>query len=138
LRLQKPTPGYCVFIDLVDSVALKDNGIVSWCDVMCNVISSARAGLDGIDGEAEPVGGESGSPLIEPHGLQPLKVIGDCVMFYIPKRSMPAGADALTIFGALVNIIRVPKGDRRCMRPEVRVVVTSCEEVRAITFVKCT
>jgi class 3 adenylate cyclase len=102
---------------------------------MRNVISPAREWLSGIDQQTE--GGEA-DPLAELSGLPPLKVIGDCIMFYVPKRSMAIGADALTIFSSLLNIVQVPKGVSRAVRPEVHVAVTLCERAYEVTFVKGT
>ncbi len=118
----KPTPGYCIFIDVVDSVALKDRGLGAWCDVMHNLSDRATSWLGGLDADCKHA----------EHGLYklvPLKIIGDCLMFYIPRRSMPAGADALTIFDALLNVVRAPD------EPEVHVAVSACRDAYEITFV---
>jgi len=132
----KPIPGYCIFIDLVDSVALKKEGLGAWCDVMYNLIATAMSFLRDVKGEA--ANAECENPLLRPTGLPPLKVMGDCLMFYVPKRLMPRDTNALNIFCPLVNIIRVPKGTTNGMRPEVHIGVTSCQNAYELTFVEGT
>jgi hypothetical protein len=51
LNSLKPTPGYCIFIDLVDSVALKDQGVGAWCAAMYNLIVPARSWLSDLNVE---------------------------------------------------------------------------------------
>jgi class 3 adenylate cyclase len=128
-------PGYCIFIDVVDSVALKDKGLGAWCAAMCNLISPARGWLSGIDQRPEKAVTDT---LAEPSGLSPLKVIGDCIMFYLPKGSMTKGADVLTIFRSLVSIIQEPKRVGTDVRLEVHAAVASCESAYEVTFVKGT
>jgi len=129
----KPTPGYCIFIDMADSVALmEEQGLWVWVDTMYNIISPAMAWLRDLDQKTGNV--ESDSSFVKPTGLPPLKIIGDCLMFYIPMRSMPQGADALTIFDALLNVIRVPMALGSDVRPELHVAVTWCEHAFEVTF----
>ena len=134
LELLPRTPGYCIFIDVVDSVALKDKGPGAWCAAMCNLISPARGWLSGIDQRPEKVVTDT---LAEPSGLSPLKVIGDCIMFYVPK-PMTKGADALTIFSSLLYIIQERKPVGTDARLEVHAAVASCESAYELTFVKGT
>jgi hypothetical protein len=134
LKDLKRTEGYCIFIDVVDSVAMKEQGIGAWCDVMHNLISAAMAWLSDLNEEAGNA--ESHNPFMQPNGLPPLKIIGDCLMFYIPTRSMPRGANTLNIFDALLNVVRVPKGLDCDVRPKVHVAVTWCEDAYEVTFVK--
>lgn len=134
----KPTPGYCIFIDVVDSVALKQRGLEVWCNAICNVIAPARGWLAGLTQDSDLESADVNTRFVKPSGLSPLKVIGDCVMFYIRKKSLPKGADALTIFDQVLNIVRVPKGFGNGARPEVHVAITYCEEAYEITFVEGT
>jgi class 3 adenylate cyclase len=134
LKDLKRTQGYCIFIDMVESVSMKEQGIAAWCDTMYNLISTAMAWLSGLDEEAGNV--ESDNPFVQPNGLPPLKIIGDCLMFFIPARSVPRGANTLNIFDALLNVVREPKGFGSDVRPEVRVAVTWCEDTYEVTFVK--
>jgi hypothetical protein len=121
----KPTPGYCIFIDIVDSVGLKDKGLYAWCAGTCNVIGKSRAWLSALGPSEE--GGDG-----KQWGLLPLKITGDCIMFYIPANLMPHDASVLTIFESLRSTIREP------VYPgcELRIAVTFCEDAYPITFVK--
>jgi class 3 adenylate cyclase len=136
LRRLKQTPGYCIFIDVVDSVAIKHKGIGAWCAAMCNVITEARGWLSGINNEAEERKAKVGCSLTEPSGLPPLKVVGDCVIFYLPRLTMTRGADALTIFDGLLNLVRIPKEVRRGVQPELHVAICLCQDAYEVTFVK--
>lgn len=120
-------------IDLVDSVALKDQGIGSWCAAMHNLIVQARSWLSGLMNE--PGAEESGDPVIQPIGLRPLKVVGDCMMFYVPPHSMAKGADASTIFCSLVEIIRASKAISCKIQPEVHAAISWCQDAYEVTFV---
>ena len=132
LAALKPTAGYCVFIDVVNSVALKGGHIARWCDVMYNVVSPAMDFLRDLQGETGNV--KEDDPLVQPSGLRPLKVMGDCIMFYIHKQTMPRQTFALNIFDALLNVIRVPKKVAAGERLEVHVAVTSCDDAYEVTF----
>jgi len=137
LSQQEPTPGYCIFIDVVDSVALKDKGFDVWCEAMY-VIWSALRWLEVADSTREMNKRDFTSLMAKPCGLPPLKVIGDCIMFYIPKLSMPRRVDALTLFDSLLNIIRVPKQAGPSERSQVRAVITCCRKAMPVAFVEGT
>jgi len=129
LRDLKPTPGYCIFIDIVNSVALKDEGLSAWCDAMFRVVGKSRNWLDYFGDE------ENNKPddfFLQQRGLLPLKIMGDCIMFYIPETTMPPHVSAMSLFSSLQYIIR------EYPRPEVRIAATFCEDAYAITFVEGT
>src|SRR5439155_3243631 len=84
LQQLKPTKGFCILIDMVGSVALKDRGLYEWSAAICNVISKSRKWLSGLgDGEEAE---ETDGRLLQQWGLLPLKIVGDCIMFYISLR----------------------------------------------------
>jgi class 3 adenylate cyclase len=127
-------PGYCIFIDVVDSVALKDKGLGAWCAAMCNLISPATDWLSGIGQRPEEVVTDT---LREPSGLSPLKVIGDCIMFYVPI-PLANGANALTVFSGLVNTVKERKPVGTDARLEVHAAVALCKNAYEVTFMKGT
>src|ERR1017187_8976104 len=86
-------PGYCILIDTVASVALKDRGLYDCCAGICNVIGKSREWLSILAPDEEIK--ETDGLCLQQRGLLPLKIIGDCVMFYIPEASMPKDASVL-------------------------------------------
>jgi len=126
------TPGYCVLIDMVGSVALKQKGRAVWCAATCNIIDKSKGWLSGLDPREEA--SRDGALLLQQRGLLPLKVVGDCIMFYIPERTMPEHSSALTIFSALRSIIREPVYPGA----EVRMAAAFCEDAYSISFVEGT
>jgi len=132
LQKLKPTKGFCILIDMVGSVALKDRGLYEWCAAICNVISKSRTWLSGVGGgeEAEETDGR----LLQQWGLLPLKIVGDCIMFYIPEATMPEDVSVLTIFSSLRSIVLDPVYPGT----EVRVAAAFCEDSYEISFVKGT
>jgi len=132
LAALKRTPGYCIFIDVVNSVALKGEHIAPWCAAMSNLVRTAMDFLRDLNSKTGNV--ECDNPLVQPTGLKPLKVIGDCIMFYIPNEAMPDQTWALNIFDGLVDITRVPKRFNRDERIQVHVAVTSCNDAYEVTF----
>lgn len=128
-RLQ-PIPGYCIFVDLVDSVALKDQGKEMWCQAIRSVIVHAPEWL-GVVNPEETSEKQSVFP--------PLKVMGDGVMFFVPQSSMASDASALSIFHSLHSIIEdsVYVVEKRYHKREVRVAAVFCEkDAYEITFVE--
>ena len=118
-------------IDMVGSTALMDQGPEVWIPATENVITKSRAWLHGFGpGEERKMNGEFDLQW----GLQPLKIIGDCVMFYIPEQTMPHGGSALSIFSSLQCIIREPVYPR----PEVRIAAAFCEHAYDLTFLRGT
>ena len=57
-----PTPGYCVFIDIAGSTAMKQKGIRHWIALIHNCFANAHLFL---------------------HPFSPVKGIGDALMYYI-------------------------------------------------------
>jgi hypothetical protein len=121
--------GYCILIDMVASVALKDRGLYDWCAGICNIIGKSREWLCGLSPDEENKGTDG--LRLRQWGLLPLKIIGDCVMFYIPEASMPKGASALTIFSSLRYIVQEPVYPKL----EVQVAAAFCNDAYNISFV---
>jgi hypothetical protein len=107
----KPTPGYCVFVDIAESVALKDQGMEVWCATIHNTFLKSKYWLD---------------------SFLPIKSIGDCIMFFIPENSLPEGFDTLSLFHSLHTIIR----DGAYPKQPVRLSATFCENAYEITFIE--
>lgn len=63
-----PTKGYCIFVDVVGSTAVKDLTIGEWALLFHNTFVNVSCFL--------------------PRYTPPLKIIGDCCMFFIPELKM--------------------------------------------------
>jgi class 3 adenylate cyclase len=122
LRALKPQPGYCVFIDIVESTEMKDRGLPEWARAFSNVFENTRAFLA--------------------HSA-PLKSLGDALMYYTPEGVLsgpvtgplavnPAGAEAHRLFQALVSVARDPDP----LYERVKVAVAYCSDAYPLTFVK--
>ncbi|HEX9198169.1 MAG TPA: hypothetical protein VF865_01315 [Acidobacteriaceae bacterium] len=82
-----PTPGYCVFVDIVDSTPLKDQGIMKWAPYIHNTFVNTVVFL--------------------PPGMVPLKCLGDALMFFLPEGKLAAsGHNALHLFDGLAQIVQ--------------------------------
>jgi hypothetical protein len=81
-----PTAGYCVFVDISNSTALKDNDLIQWILLIKNTFQS--------------IGGFLAPP------CYPLKCLGDALMFFIPEGGLlESGHTPLTLFDALRMIV---------------------------------
>ncbi len=81
------TPGFCVFLDIVGSTALKDQSLHRWAALIHNTFANIAAfpPLDGM----------------------PLKCLGDALMFYIPERILASKREnALTLFAGIVHVLQ--------------------------------
>src|ERR1041385_8796090 len=87
LRNLDPTPGYCVFIDISNSTALKDSDLIQWILLIKNTFQSIAGYL------APP--------------CYPLKCLGDALMFFIPDNGLlEMGFTPLTFFDGLQMLVR--------------------------------
>lgn len=88
LEALSPTSGYCVFIDISNSTALKDESLKKW-------ILSIKNTFQNITGFLAPP-------------CYPLKCLGDALMFFIPENDLikvGTGYTALSFFDALQMIV---------------------------------
>jgi hypothetical protein len=83
----KPTPGYCLILDIVDSTALKDQDIRTWMARIHNTFRNIQTFL--------------------PPPLRPLKGIGDSLMFFVSDADLNAHHEnALTVFYGLAGVLK--------------------------------
>lgn len=111
LRTLKPTPGYCVFIDISNSTALKVKDLIQWILLIKNTFQS--------------IGGFLAPPCYL------LKCLGDALMFFIPEAGLQQmGHTPLTFFDALCMIVK----EREDYRLDVKIGVVFSEQVYSIAF----
>lgn len=81
-----PTKGYCLLVDIVDSIVLKDQDIKVWTALIHNTFRNVETFL--------------------PPLLRPLKGLGDSLMFFVSETALDAhGESALTLFNGLAQAI---------------------------------
>ncbi len=106
----KPSPGTCVFIDIVGSTAMKSNGIQDWVARISNGFTNAL-------------------PLLS--GFMPLKGIGDELMYFIEDEDLAARSEShLALVDALFGIA----GTRSTIIPATKIVAAHCTDVYPMTF----
>jgi class 3 adenylate cyclase len=111
----QPTPGYCIFIDIVGSTKMKEKKIGDWIILLNNFFRALR----------EP-----------PHLYQfkPLKVIGDAVMYYIEDSELKQSAG--TPFSLFHSLWLIATENRREIIPEVRIGAVRCNQAYSLTFMQ--
>ena len=107
------TSGYCIFVDIVGSTELKDKNLTKWILFIYNTFANIIGNLF--------------------MAFNPLKSIGDALMFFIPESELK-GETALSIFSGLCNIINSNEPYLR----EVKIGVAYCQQAYDITFIKDT
>lgn len=108
----KPLPGYCIFIDIAGSTAMKQQGIRHWIALIHNCFANARL-------------------FLEP--FSPVKSIGDEVMYYIELSDLrQSGYTPLQIFDGLWQT--ATETDARF--PVVKIGAARCEHVYALSFLR--
>lgn len=108
-----PTPGYCIFVDIVGSTALKDGPITEWAAFIHNTFINATCFLG--------------------RQMVPLKTIGDCCMFYIPEAKLAEmGEHALSLFTSLCRLAAEPDP----VYKEVKIGAAFCRHAFELTFVE--
>ncbi len=114
LAALEPMPGYCVFIDIVGSTQMKDQGIEDWARAIYNaLIANPRSFL--------------------PPSVWLLKCIGDELMCFIPKTLMDSGgATPLQLFAQLCSIAREPDP----FFSKVKIAACYCTNAYPLTFLK--
>jgi hypothetical protein len=106
----KPTPGYCIFIDVVGSTEMKRKGIRHWVALIHNCFADVNSAL---------------------HPFPPLKGIGDELMYYIEEADLQAQRQsALGIYDALFGIA----GNKKPDFPETKICAGYAEDVYPLTF----
>jgi hypothetical protein len=107
-----PVPGYCIFIDIVGSTAMKQRGIHDWISMIHNAFANAQTFL-----------------LL----FQPLKGIGDELMYYIEEADLNSTRySPLQLFDWLFQIATVQAPSF----PPVKVVAGFCSSVYPMTFLE--
>ncbi|MCK4815575.1 hypothetical protein KA005_07390 [bacterium] len=107
----KPTYGFCIFIDIVGSTELKDEGLSKWIMLIYNTFANINSFLFS--------------------KFQPIKSIGDALMYFISESEMKEETP-LTLYDALVNIIN----SNEPYFKKIKIGVTYCKEAYNITFIK--
>jgi hypothetical protein len=106
----QPTPGYCIFIDIAGSAAMKQQGIWQWIALIHNCFENARLFL---------------------YPFSPLKSIGDALMYYIELSDLrQSGYTPLQIFNGLWQTAT----ENAPEFPVVRIGAAWCEQAYALTF----
>lgn len=107
----KKTPGYCIFIDIVGSTAMKQDGMSEWVALIHNCFADAAT------------------------IFKPLKSIGDELMFYIEGVDLESsGNTVLTIFDQLIQIAT----NSNSAYPPSKIVAAYCTSVYPMTFLRNT
>lgn len=107
----KPTYGFCFFIDIVGSTELKDGRLSKWIIFIYNTFANITSYLFS--------------------KFQPIKSLGDALMFFIPDVAMK-GETPLTLYNGLVKIIY---SDEPYIK-KVKIGAAYCKEAYNITFIK--
>jgi hypothetical protein len=107
----RPTPGYCIFMDITGSTEMKQAGLRKWITLIHNCFANTNLFL---------------SP------FAPLKGIGDELMFYIEDIDLQ-GYNALQLYDDLWQI--ATETDAVIFK-DVKIVAARCEQAYAITFIR--
>ncbi len=108
----RPTPGYCIFIDIASSTAMKQQGLRTWVALIHNCFANAHLFLD---------------------PFPPIKGIGDALMYYIELSDLKQSHyNPLKIFDSLWQVAT----DKDPGFPEVKIGAARCEEAYSLTFLR--
>ncbi len=111
----QPTAGYCIFIDSVGSTALKDNEPRVWLSRLYDIFALAKAYLK---------------------EFQPLKTIGDALMYYIAEDELKAKHQtALSLHLGLSFLVQEKTTD---VFGRTKVAIAHCKDAYRVTFVRGT
>ena len=105
----KPTPGLCIFLDITGSTAMKSAGIKEWVSKIYNCFENSKGFLS---------------------KFQPVKSIGDALMFYVEEVDLAKRLTPLQAYDALWQIATETGAEF----PNVKIGAVWCEDVYAITF----
>ena len=107
-----PTPGYCVFVDIAGSTAMKDQELYRWASRIHNAFANVVAFM--------------------PDGTFPLKSLGDALLYFIPKAHLRNAHEVpLQLFDGLASVV----DDKDSIFPEQKASIVSGEAYE-LTFVR--
>ena len=110
----RTTPGYCIFIDIVGSTAMKQSGIHNWVAKIYNCFADADSFFA---------------------KFKPLKSIGDELMYFIEETDLiESGESALFLYDSLFQIAANTSKDY----PETKICAAFCCNVYPLTFLEGT
>jgi len=110
----KPTPGYCIFIDIVGSTAMKQESMYTWIAKIYNTFQDTDSFF---------------------RKYQPLKSIGDELMYFIEEDDLINDRESVfLLYDRLFGIAANYKPDY----PETKICAAYCENVLPLTFLKDT
>jgi len=107
----RPTPGYCLFIDIAGSTELKDLELPKWIIYTYNTFANIQTYLFS--------------------KFEPIKVLGDGLLFFIPETEMQEETP-LTLYNGLTNIV----SEEGPYFKEVKIGAAFCRNAYDITFVR--
>ena len=108
----RPTPGYCVFVDMADSTAMKDQELHRWASKIHNAFAKVTTFM--VD------------------GTYPLKSLGDALLYFIPKQHLVDTRQVpLQLFAGLASVV----DDQDPIFPEQKAAVVSGEAYE-LTFIR--
>ena len=114
VRSLSTTPGYCIFIDIVGSTAMKQRDIHEWVALIHNCFANSTMFLN---------------------VFRPLKSIGDELMFFIEDRDLATtGETPLQIYDGLYQVAT----DMSSAFPPTKIVAAYCTSVYPMTFIRGT
>lgn len=106
----RPTPGYCMFIDIAGSTKMKQDGFLNWVALIHNCFANAQTFL---------------------LPFSPVKEIGDAIMFYVEDGDLQrSGYVPLQLFDGLWKIAT----ETDHIFPAVKIGAARCENAYSITF----
>ncbi len=107
----QPTPGYCLFFDIVGSTELKDESLSKWILFIHNTFANIRSYL-----------------FLK---FRPLKSLGDELLFFIPENDMK-GETPVILFNSLCQILNSNEPYLR----DVKIGAAYCKYAYDISFIK--
>ena len=108
----RPTPGYCIFVDMADSTAMKDQELHRWASKIHNAFAKVTTFM--VDGS------------------YPLKSLGDALLYFIPKQHLVDTKQVpLQLFAGLAAVV----DDQDPIFPEQKAAVVSGEAYE-LTFIR--
>jgi len=111
LEALRPTPGYCILVDIVGSTRMKDAPLLQWAPKIHNAFANTLAFL---------------SP-----SIRPLKSIGDELMFYVTSETLSLlGETPLCIYSGLYSVA----SERDSLFTDVKVAIAYCDNAYRLSF----
>ena len=110
----KPTPGYCIFIDIVGSTAMKQKSMYTWISQIYNCFQDTESFF---------------------RKYQPLKSIGDELMYFIEETDL--ANDGESVFLLYDRLFGIAANNKQGY-PQTKICAAYCESVFPLTFLKDT